>query len=293
MDSGSEGGSFWHKLTRFFSGKGAAHVEQAILEASQEGELEAAEGSMLINILHLDELQAQDVMTPRTDITGVEANDTIAQAIEVIVQSGHSRLPIYMDNRDNIAGIIYAKDLLKEALNPENHGRPVMQIMRQPFFVPETKNVLELLNELKAKKNHLAVVLDEYGGTSGLVTIEDIIEEIVGDIEDEHDAPREADIVLQKDKSAVISGRAYLEDINETLGTDLESDEVDTIGGLLSHIAGRLPEPGEEFSLDGYSFIIQESDNKQVYKVLAKPAEVPGEAESPAAIREPEAVPGH
>ena len=269
----SDDGSLWHRITRFFNAKGSDNVEQAIIEASQEGALQADEGSMLLSILHLDELQVQDIMTPRTDITAVESNSTIAQAVEAISESGHSRIPIYLDNRDNIVGVIYSKDLLREALTPENHTRPVSSVMRQAFFVPETKNVLELLNEFKTRKTHMAVILDEYGGTSGLITIEDVLEEIVGDIEDEHDTPKEADVTILENGGALIAGRTYLEDINDALGTKLESDEVDTIGGLLSHIAGRLPMPGEEFPLKYQGgevlFRVEEADSKQVHKVLA------------------------
>ncbi|MDL2306751.1 hemolysin family protein [Desulfovibrio sp. OttesenSCG-928-C06] len=280
MDSGSEGGSLWHKITRFFHGKGTDNVEQAIIEASQEGELHASEGSMMLSILQLDDLQVQDIMTPRTDITAIPAECSVAKAVEAITESGHSRIPIYLDDRDNIVGVIYAKDLLREALTASNHEKPVSQVMRQAFFVPETKNVLELLNEFKTRKTHMAVILDEYGGTSGLVTIEDVLEEIVGEIEDEHDAPKEADIVIVDGDKARLSGRAYLEDINEALKIHLESEEVDTIGGLLSHIAGRLPLPGEEFVLDGVKFLIEEADSKQVHKVLAQSLEPAVGAES-------------
>ncbi|MDR1242108.1 MAG: hemolysin family protein [Deltaproteobacteria bacterium] len=268
MASDSDRGNLWSKITKFFSGKNADHVEQAIIEASQDGELEADEGSMLLSILRMDDLQVQEIMTPRTDITAVEETCTVAEAIEAIVESGHSRIPIYRENRDNIVGVLYAKDLLEEAIAPDNHQKPVSGIMRPAFFVPETKNVLELLNEFKSKKNHMAVILDEYGGTSGLVTIEDVLEEIVGDIEDEHDAPKEADIVALEGGQAFLSGRAYLEDINAELGTSLASEEVETIGGLLSHIAGCLPGPGDEFVLGELHFKVKEADNKHVHKVL-------------------------
>ncbi|MDR1125388.1 MAG: hemolysin family protein [Deltaproteobacteria bacterium] len=269
----SDGGSLWHRITRFFNAKGSDNVEQAIIEASHEGALQAYEGSMLLSILHLDELQVQDIMTPRTDITAVDSTSSIARAVAAIAESGHSRIPIYLDNRDNIVGIVYSKDLLREAMLPENHSKPVSSVTRPAFFVPETKNVLELLNEFKTKKTHLAVILDEYGGTSGLITIEDVLEEIVGDIEDEHDAPKEADVTMLENGGALIAGRAYLEDINDALGLRLESDEVDTIGGLLSHIAGRLPMPGEDFILKYQGgeavFRVEEADSKQVHKVLA------------------------
>lgn len=270
MDNSDSGnGGFLSKFTRIFTGKSADPVEQAILEASQEGELQAEEGSMMLSILHLDDIRVEDIMTPRTDMRGVDAASSVASAIEQTLASGHSRLPVYQDNRDNIVGVIHAKDLLREAVRQENMHRPVADIMRQPFFVPESKNARELLNEFRARKTHMAIILDEYGGTSGLVTIEDVLEEIVGDIEDEHDAPKKADITLLENGGARISGRAYLEDVNQALGVSLASDEVDTIGGLLSHIAGRLPLPGERFILDGRLFIVEEADNRQVRAVLA------------------------
>lgn len=277
MDS-SEGGSLLSKISRLFSNKNSDAVEQAIIEASHDGDIEAAESSMMLSILHLDDLKVEDIMTPRTDIHCVEASSSVAQAIEEILEHGHSRLPIYKDNRDNIVGIVYAKDLLREAMRPENLEKPVSGIMRQAFFVPETKNALEVLNEFKARKTHMAIIIDEYGGTSGLVTIEDVIEEIVGDIEDEHDAPKEADILILDDGTAKLSGRAYLEDIEEALNIKLESDEVDTIGGLLSHIAGRLPVHGDEFSLAGKLFIVEDADTRQVHTVLVKDP-IPAEAE--------------
>lgn len=269
MDS-SEGGSLFQRISRLFSNKNSDAVEQAILDASQEGEIEAAEGSMMLSILRLDDLNVEDIMTPRTDINAVEASSSIAEAISEILEYGHSRLPIYKENRDNIVGIIYAKDLLREAMQPEKLQKPVSGIMRQVFFVPETKNALEVLNEFKARKTHMAIIIDEYGGTSGLVTIEDVLEEIVGEIEDEHDAPKEADIVMLENNAARISGRAYLEDVNEALGINLESEEVDTIGGLLSHIAGRLPLPGDKFALENRIFVVEDADTRQVHGVLAR-----------------------
>jgi len=150
--------------------------------------------------------------------------------------------------------------------------------MREPFFVPETKNVQALLHEFRAKKQHLAVIVDEYGGTAGLVTIEDVIEQIVGDIEDEHDAPREEEISLQPDGSYLITGRAYLEDLEETLGLTISSDEVDTLGGYLTHLAGRVPATGDTFTLEeqgGVAFTVIDADVKQIKTVrMVRPSVV-------------------
>jgi len=270
LDDGSDSSSIWQRLGRLFHGRHADTVEQAIRDASEDGELDEEEGSMLLSVLTLDELQVQDIMTPRTDIECAPEENTIRQLAERIVATGHSRIPIFSGNRDNIIGIVHAKDLLEHMLSPSEQDKPAASIMRDPFFVPETKNVLALLHEFRTRKLHLAVILDEYGGTAGLVTIEDVIEQIVGDIEDEHDVPREQEISLQPDGSYLIAGRAYLEDLNEALGLDINSDEVDTLGGYLTHLAGRVPAAGEEFTLEntgGTVFVVADADAKQIRAV--------------------------
>lgn len=285
MDGGSDSSSIWQRLGRFFHGRHTDSVEQAIRDASEEGELDEEEGSMLLSVLTLDELQVQDIMTPRTDIVCASDAETIREVAALIISSGHSRIPVFSGNRDNIIGILHAKDLLEHLLNPEEQDRPAADIMRNPFFVPETKNVLDLLQEFRARKNHLAVILDEYGGTAGLVSIEDVLEEIVGDIEDEHDAPREEDIAPQQDGSYLVNGRAYLDDLDETLGLSVNSDEVDTIGGYLTHLAGRVPEKGEYFVLEdqnGIEFTVVDSDAKQIHTLrLIIPGEKRPNASAP------------
>ncbi len=240
------------------------------MEARDDGELDIAEGSMILSILRLDDVQVQDIMTPRTDFDCLPSGAPVIDVVRCILDTGHSRLPIYRDTRDNIIGIAYAKDLLELLIDPARHQTPVDTIMRQPFFVPETKIVSELLQEFRARKNHIAIAVDEYGGTSGLATIEDILEEIVGDIEDEHDAPKEEEIHALGDSRYELSGRVYLEDLNE-LGINLESDEVDTVGGYLCLEAGHVPEAGEKFVFDGWEFTIEEADLKQIRRVLVEP----------------------
>ncbi len=271
MDEGSES-SIWSRISRLFQGKGTDSVEQAIIEASEDGELQKEEGSMLLSVLHLDDLQVQDIMTPRTDVVCAPVTSTMAEIVDLILSSGHSRIPIYRDNPDNIVGVIYAKDLLRLTIDPGLRDKPVTEMMHQPFFVPETKSAPALLHDFKTNKKHLAVILDEYGGTAGIATIEDIIEEIVGDIEDEHDAPRVEDIILEADGKALLSGRADLEDIAEQMGVVIESDEVDTIGGYLCHIAGRVPLPGERFDVGDTVFTVLEADAKKIQSISAEPA---------------------
>lgn len=261
----------WSRLRNLFgvrsNGEG---LEQAVLEARDEGELEPAEESMILSILQLDDVQVQDIMTPRTDFDCLASGTSLIETARAIVESGHSRLPIYQETRDNIIGIAYAKDLLGSLMDPQKHGTPVDEIMRPPFFVPETKVVSEILQEFRTRKNHIAIVVDEYGGTSGLVSIEDVLEQIVGEIEDEHDAPKEEEIHPLGDGRFNLAGRAYLEDLEE-LGILLHSDEVDTIGGYLCLEAGHVPEAGEKFICGGWRFTVEEADVKQIHRILAEP----------------------
>lgn len=270
MDGVSES-TIWSRLARLFQNRGDDPLEKAILEAREEGELQDEEGSMLLSILQLDELQVQDIMTPRTDIDCAESGTPLIEVAQRIATSGHSRIPIYQETRDNIIGVAYAKDLLRFLIDPALHDTVIDGIMREPYFVPETKAVSDLLQEFRSRKNHLAIALDEYGGTSGIVTIEDVLEEIVGDIEDEHDAPKEEDIRVLDGDHFILSGRALLEDLAE-LGLNLTSEEVDTIGGYLSHLAGHVPQQGETFDLEGRRFTVEEADAKQIRIIRVEPA---------------------
>ena len=266
--------SLWSRLAGLFTRHDEESLEKAILEARAEGEVAPDESSMLLRVLRLDDMQVNDIMTPRTDCHCIPAGTPLSEATRLIIASGHSRIPVYRETRDNIVGVVYAKDLLHSLLLPEEEQGLIDHIMRPPFFVPETKMVLELLQEFRSRKQHLAVALDEYGGTSGLVTIEDVLEEIVGDIEDEHDAPQEEHIRILGEKFFELSGRAYLEDLAE-LDIKLASDEVDTIGGYLSLTAGHVPVTGEEFVLNGWKFKVLEAGTKAIRRIGVEPANDP------------------
>ncbi len=266
MEEGSDS-SLWKKISKIFQGKDTKSVENMIRIASEGGELDKEEGSMLLSVLTLDDLQVQEIMTPRTDMACATNTATAREIAAIIMESGHSRIPIYQGNRDNIIGIVHAKDLFKYVLENSGLDKPVTDIMRIPFFVPETKKVLDVLHEFRLRKVHLAVILDEFGGTAGIVTIEDVLEEIVGEIEDEYDAPRENDVTVQGDGTYLVAGRIYLEDLQEQLGINLQSEEVDTLGGYLSLIAGHVPKAGEHFEISGKIFTIKDADVKQVHSI--------------------------
>ena len=287
MDGGTEGHStIWSRLSKLFGHDDEESLEKAILEARAEGEVEPDEESMLLGILRFNDLQVQDTMTPRTDIDCVPDDMPLPDVARIIVRSGHSRIPVYHETRDNIVGIVHAKDVLHSLLDAHNQNAqaadpPAAAVMREPFFVPETKSIRTLLQEFRARKQHIAIALDEYGGTSGLITIEDVLEEIVGDIEDEHDAPRQEDIRPLGDGAYELTGRALLEDL-EDMGINLDSDEVDPVGGSLSMEAGHVPAPGESFTLDGWTFTVLEADKKLILRLRMEPASKDEAAPPPA-----------
>ncbi|MBO4314122.1 MAG: HlyC/CorC family transporter [Desulfovibrio sp.] len=272
MEDGTEGHStLWSRLTGLFRHEDEESLEKAILEARAEGEVEPDEESMLLGILRFNDLLVHDTMIPRTDIDCVSDETSLADVVMLIVKSGHSRIPVYKETRDNITGILHAKDLLPCLLDPARTGTPVSEVMREPFFVPETKSIRTLLQEFRSRKQHIAIALDEYGGTSGLITIEDVLEEIVGDIEDEHDAPRIEDVVKVGENTWELTGRATLEELGD-IGLAIDTDEVDTIGGYLSMEADHVPAEGEEFVIDGWLLTVLEADAKLVHRLRMEPA---------------------
>jgi CBS domain containing-hemolysin-like protein len=209
----------------------------------EEGVLKEDEKEMIYSIFDLGDTSVREVMVPRIDIIGVEAETPVSEAMSIIVQAGHSRAPVYVDTIDNIIGILYMKDLLSHMLE---HGEPrsVRGLERKVYYVPESKLVIDLLRELQAKKVHIAIVVDEYGGTAGLVTIEDLLEEIVGEIQDEHDAD-EFYMQYISDSEYIFSARMDLDDINDIMSIKLPTDESDTLGGLIYDVLGRVPKTGD------------------------------------------------
>ncbi len=232
------------------------------MDAREDGELRNEEFLMLLNVLRLSQKQAVEIMVPRTDLVCCEKNDSMSEAATKIIESGHSRIPIYQENRDHMVGLVHAKDLMDYFLNDKDVS--LSTIMRAPYFIPETKNIREVLLEFQNKKIHMAIVIDEYGGTSGVVTLEDVLEEIVGEIEDEYDPPKPQEIQVQQDGSFYVSGRASLDELKEELGIDIRSEQVETIGGYVCHIAGKVPQKEEEFTDGLFRFTVKEADAKHI-----------------------------
>ncbi len=277
MDSGSSGHStsIWSRLGHLFGHEPEESLERAILDARAEGEVEPDEESMLLGILRIDDLKVQDTMTPRADIDCVPDDASLREVARAVLSSGHSRLPVFKDNRDNIVGVVHAKDLLLCLEQEKSLDDPVSSLMREPFFVPETKTIRSLLQEFRSLKQHIAIALDEYGGTSGLITIEDVLEEIVGDIQDEHDKPAPDEISDMGGGVYEMSSRVFLEDLAD-FGPKIESEDVDTIGGFLTMEAGHVPAPGETFTVQGWVFTVLDADKKHVKRLRMKPAGAAG-----------------
>jgi CBS domain containing-hemolysin-like protein len=225
------------------------------------------EQRIISSIADFGETRARDVMVPRIDIVAVDVKMERDEAMAAIVEAGHSRIPVYEASIDRVIGTLHTQDLLVKVLSGEDFS--IRALAREAFFVPESKLITELLAEFKVRRQHLAIVVDEYGGTAGIVTLEDVIEELVGDIRDEFDS--EEDLVRRLDKdTAVVNARARVEELNEMLGLDLPDGVADTLGGLLYHQIGRVPRVGDRWRHGGIEFEVQAVERQRVVRVLAR-----------------------
>lgn len=236
----------------------------------EEGVFDESETEMINSIFEFDGTLVKAIMVPRIDIVAVDVEDNINEALRLIVDGGHSRIPAYEDSIDNIVGILYAKDIF-EHLDADFNTMKVKELIRSAYYIPETKKVSDLLNELRLKKVHMAIILDEYGGTNGLVTIEDLIEEIIGDIQDEYDVEEDL-IVMHSDNQLVADARAPIGDVEEAFDVELpeeilEDSEADTIGGLAFENLGGIPEVGDEVTVDRFLIRILEVSGRRIAKV--------------------------
>jgi putative hemolysin len=248
----------------------AEELRLIVERGGEQGVLEAEEEQMINAVIELGTRRVHEVMVPRIAMVALMAESTIGAAIDAIVAEGHSRIPVYEDTVDEIVGIVYAKDLLPFLKSNAPEPPALRSLLRTPVFVPESMTVDDLLHELQRRKVHLAIVLDEYGGTAGLVTIEDLLEEIVGEIQDEYDE-EEPMIVKLSDDEARVDGRASVDDLAELFETHVpleDEDEYDTVGGLIYHRIGGVPKPGDQVSVNGLTLTVETTDGRRVSKVL-------------------------
>jgi CBS domain containing-hemolysin-like protein len=250
----------------------AEHYTEEIMDAVEEGEREGAiredEADMIEGIVRLHASEVSEVMTPRMDMVCVEVNTPLDEVIKTAIDIGHSRIPVYEDNRDRIMGVLYVKDLLKHW--PDNNRKvpPLSRLIRKPFFIPETKMISQLLKEFRENKVHIAIVLDEYGGTAGLVTNEDILEEIVGEIVDEYDKEEERELEILGEGHAVASAKVHIDELNEELEINLpESEDFDTLGGFIFTRLGKVPAKGDVVQCDNVTLTVMEADDRRIDRV--------------------------
>jgi putative hemolysin len=239
----------------------------------QEGIVEQEEREMIHGILEMTDKSVREVMVPRVDIVAVEATDSIADVIKVVIEYGFSRIPIYEDNVDNIVGVVYAKDLLRHGVVGDDQ-RPLKAVAREPYYTPEAKRVGELLREMKERKVHIAVVVEEHGGTAGIVTFEDLIEEIVGPIRDEYDMREVEELQIVSDQEVVVSARFPVDDLKEELDLQVPTVDADTVGGLVYELLGEIPKVGATIQL-GDATLTVESVRRQGIQSVRITSSVP------------------
>ena len=242
---------------------------QSLIELGEEqGALNETERNMIDGIIQFDDILAKEVMTPRTETFCLDVNASIKENINTILSENYSRIPIYDDDIDNIVGILYMKDIFADVITKSIENTSIKSLMRKPYMVPETKNINDLLKELQSTKNHMAILIDEYGGFSGIVTLEDLIEEVMGDISDEYD-DNSSKIKKIDDKTYILDGLLTISEVNKHLNLELKSDLIDTIGGLMLENLGSLPTKGiaHEVTINSISLKILSLDDKRIDKI--------------------------
>jgi CBS domain containing-hemolysin-like protein len=244
-------------------------VSWALAEGEKSGAIPEEPAEMIRNVLDFKDLTARDVMVPRRRITAIDASTSLEQALAIVSTEGHSRYPVFRETLDNVVGLLYAKDLFQLVGERRLASKKLADLVRAPvLFVAEAQSAASILREMRARRLHMAIVSDEFGGTSGIVTLEDILEEIVGDIRDEYDTEADAPVQLLGDGRIVADAAVSLGDLEAHLGRAIEADEaIGSLGGLLVHHEGRVPSVGSVIQLDGLCFIVREADETRVVKV--------------------------
>ncbi|MGD0399999.1 MAG: hemolysin family protein [Syntrophobacteraceae bacterium] len=247
-------------------------IQQIIDEGEQRGLISEDEGEMIQGIFSFRDTIAREIMVPRTDTVYAEAETKLPEIIQSIIESGHSRIPIYQDNIDNIIGTLHAKDLLPSWGASD---MAIRDIMRPPYFIPETKKISEVLKDLRDNKSHMAIVIDEYGGTAGILTLEDIIEEIIGEIMDEYDAEQKL-IIEYEDGSISVNARLDVEKLEDFLQVDLPEGDFESVGGFIISLIGKVPEVNEKVIYDSLEIVIEAGSSRKIDRVRIRKL-APGE----------------
>jgi magnesium and cobalt transporter len=273
---GSAPKSWLERLSQAFSGEPRNREEliEELRNAKENGLLDGETLEMLEGTLNMSSKQAVDVMVPRAKVISISADANLDEAVAIVLESGHSRYPIHGDTEDKIVGMLLAKDLLK-AMSSSARSFKLLELMRPIHLIPESKKLNVLLREFKSGRRHMAIVVDEYGGVAGLVTIEDVLEEIVGEIDDEHDAEDKVEqrIHVQADGSFLVQALTPLEEFNSRFETAFDETQTDTIGGIVVEALGHLPERGEAVELAGLRFEVAKADDRRLLSLRVRVAE--------------------
>jgi len=246
----------------------AEEIQDLMDEGQAKGLITDEESDMVHGVLDLKETRVHSIMIPRTEIWSAPAESTLEEVIKLVTDCGHTRIPIYKENIDEITGILHAKDLIK-LLGEDPASKIPADFLRVPYFVPDTQKVALLLKDLKAKNTHLAIVTDEYGGTAGIITIEDILEEIVGEIMDEHDAEQPLLTVLD-DGTLLVDARLEVEKLGDHLNIELPEGDFESVGGFIIHLLGRIPQLHEKIPFEDIEITIKKADKRKVDEILIK-----------------------
>jgi putative hemolysin len=257
-------------------------LKQIVAESEEGGVIETPERKMLHAVFDFGELLVRQVMIPRTEITAFEADIPLREAIDIAINSSYTKFPVYDDHLDNVIGVVHIKDLLRAEQAPDGLGRLARTLVREALFVPETVPVKAVLQEFRNQRQHIAIVMDEFSGTAGLVTLEDLMEEIVGEVSDPFDAAF-PEIHSLSNNTVIIDGLAIIDDVNETLGTHFESPHYDTIAGYFLGVLGRIPEIGDEIEINGYCLRVEKMDAMRIESLkLTRLEPPPAEPDPPA-----------
>ena len=267
QSSRSQGSKSWlERISQAFSNEpeSVEDVLEILRDAETQNIIDADAMSIIEGAMQVIDMRVDEIMIPRSQMITVKASSEPKTFLKDVIEYAHSRFPVIGDSQDDVIGILLAKDLLPLALDNELNWTKIREILRPPTFVPESKRLNQLLKEFKENRNHMAIVVDEYGGTAGLITIEDVLEQIVGEIEDEHDFDEETNIKGRGDGSFAVKAVTPVEDFNEFFNTELDEEEFDTIGGVVLKEFGHLPRRGESVEVGGLTFTIANADNRVI-----------------------------
>ena len=263
---------WWRRVAKRLAGhpRSRADLLMVLNHATEAGLVDADAADMIRGVFETNELQVRDIMVPRSQMVVVERDWPLDRILRAVVEAGHSRFPVIGDSRDEIAGVLLAKDLLKITsadFGGDGGAFDLARWLRPAVFVPESKRVNVLLRDFRKSRNHMAIVADEYGGVAGLVTIEDVLEQIVGEIDDEYDESESARILKQDERRYLVAGLTPITEFNEHFGANFSDKEFDTVGGLVMHSFGHMPRRGESVRIEQFQFIVQRADSRRILQL--------------------------